>query len=274
MNNLLKPEKVCQIIKALIEQDTAVFETFLAPDFTLHEGMDRETFISHELEMYRELSPIYELQKGFDISLKEESPNIYSIILLNADNQIAAEWIQHFNDNGFILGNGSHCQSISKIQTYGGEQVRSIAFQSSKPIVSIRPQFGCEHISYHLPEDPQDFWNFVFIPEEEDNETKILPFKIRYQDGSIELKHIWCRGLDRLFLQRPQLNLSEDGLEFEHNSVRPWGIALKYEDGTTEKLNFPTELNLTFIKPVSWLCLTDARDYDWIVTREYFSLII
>lgn len=273
MDNLLKPEKICQIITALITQDQILFETFISPDFLIHEGMDRESYIAHELEMYRELAPVYQLHKGFNVSIQKEKDNHYSIILVNVFNEISAEWIQVFDHNGLILGNGSKCQSISKIQTYGGEQVRSIAFQSPVPIVSVRPQFGCEYINYHFPENPADFWNFVFVPENEDNQTHFLTFKIRYKDGSIELKEIWCRGLDRLFLHRPQLILSEDGLTLTHNSPRPWGISVKYENHQTEKIEFPTEFNISFAQPVTWLCLTDARDFDWVVTREHFSLL-
>lgn len=271
--NSPQPIKVCQIITSLIQQDRLAFEHFLSPLFLLHEGMSLNEFISHELTMYKEFSPIYELEDGFDINISQEKENQYSIILTNKKHNMVAEWLQTFDQNGLIKGNNSKCQSISKIQTHGDERVRSIAFQSNVPIVSVRPQFNCDYIQQaQPPENPTDFWNLIFSLPNDDYSTQFLPFRIRYANGNLEIKEIWCRGTDRPNNNNPQLQLSQNQKEIHFNTPIPWSVSVKYEDGVEETIPFPLTKSVALNKKADWVCLTDARDFDWICSASNFNL--
>ena len=261
-----------QFLSELVDGVPDAGEHSVSLSFIREEGMGRKTYLEHERAMFKKIGPLYHLAQGWRI--ETDAPPLEAQFqgvetrLINSDGDLVYEWAYALDELGQITGNGSGAQTVSKMQHSDGKWSRALAVASPTPIVSIRPLFPCAWQKRMDVSDDGLFWSFCFLPEQDSGQTFWGKFRIRYQDGSVEEKHVWLRGLDRPHFLDARLSLSEDDKILTHEARLPWSVNVKFEDGETIYLEFPRTQKLVFSKRVVWACLTDSLDHDWIVSKE------
>lgn len=248
----------------------------LSPRFATDEGMDRCAYLDHELQLFTEVGPLYDLGNGFSLNtalapISTPERVVVETQIVNRSNCLVYEWAYHLDEVGRILGNGSGAQTVSKIQVANGTRwIRALAVTSPRPIAVIAPTQPTTALSFQQTRDDGVFWNLCFVFQDDLPLTKWETFRIRYLDGTVERKHVWLRGFDRPLFHPSSVTLS--GCEVHMTSALPWSLASRCVNGGQNYIRFPRMVVARHAEPVVWACLTDAFDHDWISSLEPLEL--
>jgi hypothetical protein len=253
-------------LKSLIGNDIKNASLCLSDSFTTDEGMEKEFYLLNELSLFQKLSHLYLLSDESFIKSKlidaDTSASFCEVQLLNKDGDLAYEWCYKLDSNSKILGNGSKCQTVSKVQHCNNDCWWALAVESPHEIIDIRPLFPCEEIWRTNISPDKKFWNLCFKSTDV-NTSFYGDFRVRYKSHA-EIKRVWMRGNDRpLFYNKP---IKINGREIEITAKFPWSLSIKTK--TEEKhIEFPRDGSYSFQDEIEWACLTDSLDHDWIYTK-------
>jgi hypothetical protein len=258
-----------QFFTALIESRDSEARAALSPRFEWEEGLDVESYLSHEFRMFAELRPLYDLDRHFHLRLSTQpSPSdriLLEVEFFNSNSQFVYEWLYVLDLDGRLMGNGSRCQTVSKRQHSSNGSWWALAIQCDEAVIDVRPLFSHSNIRRTDLSPDGRFWNLSFSTPD-DGHSFYGDFRIRYAKR-VEIKRIWIRGEDRPQFSRNAPMLGTDRRTLTHPAALPWSLAFRLDDGTEGYLPFPRTDSFQFDSPVAWACLTDALDHDWIFSH-------
>ena len=258
-------------LRSLSDQNRHQALKCLSPQFTKEEGLKKEEYLSTELEVFNRIQSYYGIKNSSDINIAIEQsiacPGAFEVQVKNQKNQLVYEWAYFLDENGFIIGNNSAIQTVSKIQQINGAFNRSIAIESKQPISHIQPRFQILENTLTPITDDTEFFNFNFKLKNENLKSDWMGFRFFFKDGSTENKLIWMRGFDRPGFKPSRINF-KGPQKIVIDSVLPWSLNVKTKDKQNKYIKQPRDKFYEFEEEVIWCCLTDAYDHDWIIDDQ------
>lgn len=234
-------------------------EHLLSSEFSIEDGLDKQSYIQHELSSYQNLAPIHDLNSVFSIEIIHEQhigeKTILYFLLKNYLNKIVCRTNITIDKKNKITGN-NYQTHISPKHIIKNDTIYSIGFslKSKDKIISIiSPQLKIEYFSQGSNFENDDFYIVSFIGAIVEKAFFYFKFK-----DSIEKREIYF-GLPNLSCK--PYKIEKNQVIFENNY--PLNISYQKDEKILNKEN-PRLISL----PIGEMTITDCLDNDWILTKN------
>lgn len=255
-------------VTALAEGERGRAAGQLSPAFGIHEGMDAEAYLAHEIEEFRIRREGFGLTRRPEIVVRDVGEGRHEVVVLTPRGDLAYEDMLTVA-GGRIVGNGRPVEAVSKLSFDFGRPCprHAMAIRGHGAAVrAVTPLFPVADFSFQ-PSTTHgiDGFSLVTFDGEAPFRGRSRPFRAILGSRGVSFE-VFMRGIDHRFFRGDRFP------EIEGRYVRidlgpgpVWSLTATLEDGSVRVVDCPAAERIEFPAAVVAATITDAIDNDWTV---------